>query len=63
MKLETQVWSDDNVRRSDIGTTDDGYYVALFENDEHVRTVDLTDKSSHYAYDTAENWVLGIIKE
>ena len=40
----------------------DKYFVDLYLEDILQRTIDLSDKSIHYARDTAENWVTGVIQ-
>ena len=42
---------------------DNGYIVHLFKNYESFGTVDVRDKSIHYANDVCENWVNGILAE
>lgn len=39
------------------------YVVDFYKDDVIVETRDLPGKSIHYARDTAENWVNGIIEE
>jgi hypothetical protein len=40
---------------------DDYYYVKFFENDEHIETRVLKEKTLRYAEDCAENWTIGVI--
>lgn len=40
---------------------DDYFYVKFFENDQHIETRVLKDKSLRYAEDCAENWTIGVI--
>ena len=42
---------------------DNGYIVHLFKMHEPFGTVDVRDKSIHYANDVCENWERGILKE
>jgi hypothetical protein len=42
---------------------DNGFVVHLFKNYEPFGTVDVRDKSIHYANDVCENWETGILKE
>jgi len=42
---------------------DNGYVVHLWKNYEQFGTVDVRDKSIHYANDVCENWETGILKE
>jgi hypothetical protein len=39
----------------------DVYFVDLYLEDIMIKTVNLTGKSIHYARDTAENWITGVI--
>ena len=42
---------------------DNGFVVHLWRNYEQFGTVDVRDKSIHYANDVCENWGNGILKE
>lgn len=42
---------------------DNGYVVYLWKNYEQFGTVDVRDKSIHYANDVCENWESGILTE
>ena len=42
---------------------DNGFVVHLFKNYEPFGTVDVRNKSIHYANDVCENWELDILKE
>ena len=42
---------------------DNGYVVLLWKNYEQFGTVDVRDKSIHYANDVCENWERGILTE
>ena len=42
---------------------DNGFVVHLWRNYEQFGTVDVRDKSIHYANDVVENWENGILKE
>ena len=42
---------------------ENGFVVHLFKMHEPFGTVDVKDKSIHYANDVCENWVNGILKE
>ena len=42
---------------------DNGFVVHLWRNYEQFGTVDVRDKSIHYANDVYENWENGILKE
>ena len=42
---------------------DNGFVVHLWRNYEQFGTVDVRDKSIHYANDVCENWVTGVLKE
>ena len=42
---------------------DNGFIVHLFKKQQHFGTVDVRDKSIHYANDVCENWENGILKE
>ena len=42
---------------------DNGFVVHLWRNYEQFGTVDVRDKSIHYANDVCENWENGILKE
>ncbi len=42
---------------------DNGLVVHLFKNYEPFGTIDVRDKSIHYANDVCENWETGILKE
>tara|TARA_X000000950_G_scaffold272835_1_gene355918 strand:+ start:902 stop:1132 length:231 start_codon:yes stop_codon:yes gene_type:complete len=42
---------------------DNGYVVYLWKNYEQFGTIDVRDKSIHYANDVCENWVQGILTE
>jgi hypothetical protein len=42
---------------------DNGFVVHLWRNYEQFGTVDVRDKSIHYANDVCENWETGILKE
>ena len=41
--------------------TNETYVVDFYENDVLVETRELPGKSIHYAQDTAENWLNGVI--
>lgn len=41
----------------------DGFVVHLWKNYEQFGTVDVRDKSIHYANDVCENWENGILRE
>lgn len=61
MKLKTQLFGRN--RRADVGTVLGRYNVALYENDQLVRIVEVHDHSESYALDVAGNWIRGIIRE
>jgi len=42
---------------------DNGYVVYVWKNYEQFGTVDVRDKSIHYANDVCENWETGILTE
>jgi len=42
---------------------DNGYVVYLWKNYKQFGTVDVRDKSIHYANDVCKNWETGILKE
>ena len=42
---------------------DNGFVVHLWKNYEQFGTVDVRDKSIHYANDVCENWENGILRE
>ena len=42
---------------------DNGFVVHLFKEQTPFGTIDVRDKSIHYANDVCENWVNGILKE
>ena len=42
---------------------DNGFVVHLWRNYEQFGTVDVRDKSIHYANDVVENWENGILRE
>jgi hypothetical protein len=42
---------------------DNGYVVHLWRNYKEFGTIDVRDKSIHYANDVCENWVQGILTE
>jgi len=42
---------------------DNGYVVYLYINNDLFGTVDVRDKSIHYAEDVVENWQNGILTE
>jgi hypothetical protein len=42
---------------------DNGFVVHLWKNYEQFGTVDVRNKSIHYANDVCENWETGILKE
>ena len=42
---------------------ENGFVVHLFKMHQPFGTVDVKDKSIHYANDVCENWVNGILKE
>jgi len=42
---------------------DNGFVVHLWRNYEQFGTVDVRNKSIHYANDVCENWENGILKE
>ena len=42
---------------------DNGFVVHLWRNYEQFGTVDVRNKSIHYANDVCENWESGILKE
>ena len=42
---------------------DNGFVVHLFRNYKPFGTIDVRDKSIHYANDVCENWETGILKE
>ena len=44
-------------------TEDNGFVVHLWKNYEQFGTVDVRDKSIHYANDVCENWESGILGE
>lgn len=47
----------------DRDTFEDGYVAHLFKNNKLFGTIDITDKSIHYANDVVENWENGILRE
>ena len=53
--------SRDGIRKAIVKKNENGYYVEFFENNEPVKSVDVSTKSIHFAEDVAENYVLGII--
>ena len=42
---------------------DNGFVVHLFKNYEPFGTVNVKDKSIHYANDVCENWENGVLRE
>ena len=51
------------MRKAEITNHDGtGYVVKLMENDNLFGTIDVRDKSIHYANDVVENWENGILK-
>tara|TARA_B100000902_G_scaffold322925_1_gene316473 strand:+ start:15676 stop:15873 length:198 start_codon:yes stop_codon:yes gene_type:complete len=44
-------------------SNEDGYVAHLFKNDQLFGTIDIKDKSIHYANDVVENWENGILRE
>ena len=52
--------SRDGKRESIVVATENGYMVELYENDDYIKTIDVTDKSLNYAEDSAENWVMWV---
>ena len=50
-------------RKAEVVDNPDGFVVQLFKNYEQFGTVDVRDKSIHYANDVCENWENGILKE
>ena len=52
-----------NVIKNAEVVEDNGFVVHLWRNYEQFGTVDVRDKSIHYANDVCENWETGILKE
>ena len=50
-------------RAANIYMDDEGYFVEVYFQGWPVRQIDVREHSIHYAEDTAENWVNGIIEE
>jgi hypothetical protein len=50
-------------KKAEVVDNSDGFVVQLFKNYEPFGTVDVRDKSIHYANDVCENWETGILKE
>ena len=50
------------IKKAEI-VEDNGFVVHLWRNYEQFGTVDVRDKSIHYANDVCENWENGILKE
>ena len=50
-------------RKAIISENGNKYFVDLYLEDMHQRTIDTSEYTLRYAEDTAENWVTGIIKE
>lgn len=53
----------DKVHKKAEVVEDNGFVVHLFKNYEPFGTVDVRNKSIHYANDVCENWELDILKE
>ena len=50
-------------KKAEVVDNSDGFVVQLFKNYEPFGTVDVRDKSIHYANEVCENWETGILKE
>ena len=50
-------------KKAEIVTIADGIIVHLWKNYKQFGTVDVRDKSIHYANDVCENWESGILGE
>ncbi len=50
-------------KKAEVVDNPDGFVVHLFKNYEPFGTVDVRDKSIHYANDVCENWENGILRE
>lgn len=57
MNIISQYWSDDKTREAII-CNDDGFVVALYENNKLLETRDVRMHSLRYAEDLAENFVM-----
>ncbi len=62
MKELNSFISADKDRRAIVYECKQGHKVECYQESYLVRTILLPDKSIHYAEDTAENWVTGIIQ-
>ena len=50
-------------KKAEVVDNSDGFVVHLFKDYEPFGTVDVSDKSIHYANDVCENWENGILRE
>lgn len=50
-------------KKAEVVDNSDGFVVQLFKDYKQFGTVDVRDKSIHYANDVCENWENGILKE
>ena len=50
-------------KKAEVVDNPDGFVVHLWKNYEQFGTVDVRDKSIHYANDVCENWENGILRE
>jgi hypothetical protein len=65
--IVTTMFSDDGRREAHVVREKDVLSVDMFERDKQERlklihTVDVTGHSEYYAEDTAENWVIYVIR-
>jgi len=58
--IASQYWSDDRVRKADVGRSGDSWGVRFYENNLWVKDELYSNKSEGYAEDAAENYTLGI---
>jgi hypothetical protein len=63
MKIIKTFSSDDNVKDSVIGLTDEILVVEFYEYGKRIGEIEYPDKSYHYVEDAAENWVTGVMTQ
>jgi len=63
MKIIKTFSSDDNVKDSVIGLTDEILVVEFYEYGKRIGEIEYPNKSYHYVEDAAENWVTGVMTQ
>jgi hypothetical protein len=57
-----RLYSKDQKRHADLVSTQNGYEVEMYEDQQQINRQQCWEHSRQYAEDCAENWVEGIIK-